>query len=246
MNDLTSPVTMTTDACLGDAAKAPDAPMTLALFDLDDTLLDGDITGLWSQWLIDLGWIEDGDAYRAAFAEHMAAYAAGTLDMEAHLALLLTPLAGRSEADVRQQVDAFLEAEVVPRLFPQGHERLAWHRDQGHRVVIISASPIHVVGPLAERLGADQALATALEIDSRRRYTGKAEGIRTFQGGKLEALREWLAEHTPVESFGYSDSRNDLPLLEFVDRPFAINPDSTLDATARERGWPVQWWRQVD
>jgi HAD superfamily phosphoserine phosphatase-like hydrolase len=113
-------------------------------------------------------------------------------------------------------------------------------------VVIISASPIHVVGPLAERLGADQALATALELDSRRRYTGKAEGIRTFQGGKLEALREWLAEHTPVESFGYSDSRNDLPLLEFVDRPFAINPDSTLDATARERGWPVQWWRQVD
>lgn len=244
MNEPTSPCPMTTDACRVATSETPDAPIILALFDLDDTLLDGDITRLWSQWLIELGWIDDGEEYHTAFAEHMAAYAAGTLDMEAHLALLLTPLTGRREADVREQVDAFLEAEVVPRLFAQGHERLAWHRDQGHRVVIISASPIHVVGPVAERLGAHHALATRLEIDAEGRYTGRAQGIRTFREGKLAALEAWLDEHTPALSYGYSDSRNDLPLLEFVDRPCAINPDPTLDAAAQVRGWPVQWWRQ--
>ncbi|MFG6178612.1 HAD family hydrolase [Halomonas sp. THAF12] len=218
--------------------------LTLALFDLDDTLLDGDITGLWNQWLIERGWIADAATHRATWAAHMADYAAGTLDFEAHLAFLLAPLAGRPVSEVEQEVTACLEARVLPRLFPGGRARLDWHRRQGHRTLIISASTAQLVTPLARRLGCDAALATGLEeIDGR--YTGRAKGTRTFRDGKLRALEEWL-EDTPVrETWGYSDSRNDLPLLEAVDRPHAIHPDAALAAVAAQRGWAMPCWQEA-
>nr|WP_300306137.1 HAD family hydrolase [Halomonas sp.] len=220
--------------------------MNLALFDLDDTLLNGDITQLWSDWLINLGWIEDAHVYRASFAEHMRAYAAGELDMEEHLNLLLRPLEGRAVHDVSAQVDAFLSNEVIPRLFPGGLERLAWHRDQGHQILIISASTAHLVAPLAQRLDLDGALATALEVDHSAnppRYTGRATGIRTFREGKLMALESWLNGQTPHSTWGYSDSRNDIPLLEAVDHAYAIHPDPTLASIAQARRWEMPDWR---
>jgi len=98
------------------------------------------------------------------------------------------------------------------------------------------------VVPLARRLGCDAALATALE-EQAGRYTGQAHGTRTFKEGKLHALREWLGDAQPAETWGYSDSRNDLPLLEAVERPHAIHPDPVLAGIARERGWAMPSWR---
>ncbi|MFG6139418.1 HAD family hydrolase [Halomonas sp. B23F22_10] len=221
----------------------PEGP-SLALFDLDDTLLDGDITGLWNEWLIERGWIVDAASHRATWDAHMADYVAGTLDFEAHLAFLLAPLAGRPVGEVTREVDACLEARVLPRLFPGGRARLEWHRRQGHRTLIISASTAQLVAPLARRLGCDAALATELEVVDGR-YTGRAQGTRTFRDGKLRALGEWLEGAAVRESWGYSDSRNDLPLLEAVDRPHAIHPDATLAAVARQRGWPMPCWREA-
>ncbi|TLF45963.1 HAD-IB family hydrolase [Halomonas urmiana] len=221
--------------------------MNLALFDLDDTLLDGDITGLWNDWLIDRGWIDDAATHRATFGAHMRAYGAGELDMEAHLRLLLAPLAGRAVTEVADEVEACLDAVVMPRLFPAGRERLAWHSRQGHRTLIISASTAQLVAPLARRLGVDGALATALEVDhggDTPRYTGRATGTRTFREGKLAALDAWLAGRAVRRSWGYSDSRNDLALLEAVDHAHAIHPDPALAGIARARGWAMPDWRR--
>ncbi|WP_282039904.1 HAD family hydrolase [Halomonas alimentaria] len=216
--------------------------MRLALFDLDDTLLDGDITGYWNEWLIEQGWVSDAAGYRHTWDRHMADYAAGTLDMEAHLTFLLAPLAGREVQEVAEQVEVFLDSRIMPRLFPGGLAQVAWHREQGHTTVVISASTAQLVVPLARRLGCDAALATALE-EQAGRYTGQAHGTRTFKEGKLHALREWLGETQPAETWGYSDSRNDLPLLEAVERPHAIHPDPVLAGIARERGWAMPTWR---
>lgn len=147
------------------------APMRLALFDLDDTLLDGDITGFWNEWLIEHGWISDASTYRRTWDSHMADYAAGTLDMEAHLTFLLEPLAGRAVREVSDQVERFLESRIMPRLFPGGLARMDWHRKQGHITVVISASTAQLVAPLARRLGCDAALATELEQKAGH-YTG--------------------------------------------------------------------------
>ncbi|MDW7748098.1 HAD family hydrolase [Halomonas sp.] len=216
--------------------------MRLALFDLDDTLLDGDITGFWNEWLIEQGWIPDAAEYRRTWDHHMADYAAGTLDMEAHLAFLLAPLAGRKVQEVAEQVEVFLDSCIMPRLFPGGLTQVAWHRKQGHTTVVISASTAQLVVPLARRLGCDAALATELE-EQAGRYTGQARGTRTFKEGKLHALKEWLGDEQPAETWGYSDSRNDLPLLEAVERPHAIHPDPVLAGIARERGWAMPTWR---
>lgn len=220
-------------------------PLDLALFDLDDTLLGGDITFQWMEWLIERGWIADGNAFRATFAAHERAYAAGELDMEQHLDLLLSPLEGRRVSDVSAEVEACLNDRVMSRLYPGGLQRIEWHRQQGHRVVVISASTAHLVAPLAQRIGADDVLATGLEeagVDSDRYYTGKASGIRTFRDGKLKALEAWLDGRKPRQSWGYSDSHNDLPLLEAVDHAWAIHPDPRLEAIATERGWTMPDW----
>ncbi|ALM51220.1 HAD family hydrolase [Halomonas huangheensis] len=224
----------------------PDTAFDLALFDLDDTLLQGDITRLWSEWLIERGWIGNGDAFRAAFAEHARAYAAGVLDMEEHLDLLLSPLEGRRVQEVNAEVDACLDERVMSRLYPGGLQRLEWHRQQGHRTLIISASTAQLVAPLARRLGADDVLSTALETAGSgedRYYTGRATGIRTFRDGKLTALDAWLEGRKPRQSWGYSDSHNDLPLLEAVDEAWAIHPDPKLEVIARQRGWTMPNWR---
>lgn len=223
-------------------------PSALAIFDLDDTLLDGDCTHLWLEWIIACGWAEDGEALLARMREHDRQYHAGTLDMTDHLRFTLAPLIGRHRDTVRDQVDAFVETAVAPRLMTSGVERLAAHRADGHATLVISASMHHLVEPIARFIGADEALATLPEFDAEVRFTGEPTGIQTYQRGKLEAFSRWLAAHETGfaegwETWGYSDSFNDLPLLEFVDHPHATQPDARLTDVARERGWPVLQWR---
>lgn len=222
----------------------------LAIFDLDDTLLDGDCTGLWIAWLVRRRWVEDGEAFMEQVARHDQQYHAGTLDMQAHLRFVLAPLIRRRRETVHDEVVAFVEAWIRPRLMPGALERLAWHRDQGHATLVISASMHHLVDPIAREVGADEALATLPAFDAEGRFTGEPTGIVTYQSGKLKALEAWLAErdveHTrPGTLWGYSDSHNDLPLLEHVDHAHATQPDARLARVAEQRGWPRFDWRKA-
>lgn len=228
----------------------PDDRRHLAIFDLDDTLLDGDCTGLWIAWLVRRRWVEDGEAFMEQVARHDQQYHAGTLDMQAHLRFVLAPLVGRRHDTVRDEVVAFVETWIRPRLMPGALERLAWHRDQGHDTLIISASMYHLVEPIAREVGADDALATPPAFDAEGRFTGEPTGIVTYQTGKLTALEAWLAEREAAHArpdilWGYSDSYNDLPLLEHVDHAHATQPDARLARVAEQRGWPRFDWRNA-
>lgn len=218
--------------------------MHLALFDLDETLVDGDCSELWNAWMIERGWIDDAARFLAESRAMQADYHAGRLKLEAYLALTLAPLAGRRVAEVEPEVGRFVAAEVVPRLFPQARECVAGHQARGDTLMLISASSRHLVGPVAEHLGVPHVIAVEPGVIDGR-YTGATQGVLSYRGGKVKRLTAWLAERrlTPARTTFYSDSRNDLPLLTRVDEPVAVNPDPVLAEVARAEGWTRLDWR---
>lgn len=218
--------------------------MHLALFDLDDTLVDGDCSELWNDWMIARGWVADPARFLAETRPLLWAYHAGRVKLEAYLALTLAPLAGRAAAEIDVEARRFVAAEVVPRLFPQARDCIARHRERGDALMLISASSCHLVAPVAEWLGIGEVIAVEPQIVDGR-YTGRTRGVLSYRGGKVRRLRAWLAERglRPWRTTFYSDSRNDLPLLSQVDEPVAVNPDPVLAEVARAEGWPRLDWR---
>ncbi|NCB57507.1 MAG: HAD family hydrolase [Gammaproteobacteria bacterium] len=215
--------------------------MALALFDLDDTLLDGDSATLWFDYLI-----ETGIAPKSMQEEEhqmIQLYYRGELAMEEYMNFTLQPLAGRQVSQVRRWMDELLEREIAPRLFPQGQARLDWHRERGDRIVLISASGENIVRPIAEFMGINDVIAINLQQEDGC-YTGKTQGVLSYQAGKVIRLQEWLREnpHSLEDSFGYSDSINDVPLLETVSNPWAINPAERLSVVAMQMGWNIAKW----
>jgi HAD superfamily hydrolase (TIGR01490 family) len=217
--------------------------MTLAVFDLDDTILDGDCASLWSRRMAALGWA-DGDAFVQRNDEMMRAYSEGRLTMDDYMTLTLAPLAARSVDEVEAAVAAFIDEVIEPRIRRDARAAIDAHRTRGDRLLVISASGAHLVAPIAARAGVDESLAIDLEVDDAR-YTGRTRGVLTYREGKVSRLTAWLdREHeTLVGACFYSDSRNDIPLLCAVDRPHAVNPDPVLAEHARAHGWPVLEWR---
>ncbi|WP_414448545.1 HAD family hydrolase [Burkholderia sp. 22PA0099] len=217
--------------------------MTLAIFDLDDTLIDGDCASLWSRRMAELGWA-DGDAFVRRCDEMMRAYGAGTLSMGDYMALTLAPLIGRGGGEVRAAVEAFVDDVIVPRMRADARRAVEAHRTVGDRLLVISASGAHLVEPIAARFGIDAVIAIDPELRDGA-YTGRTVGVLPFREGKSVRLDAWLrdaGEALAGASF-YSDSHNDLPLLGRVDRPHAVRPDPVLERQAREAGWPVLDWR---
>lgn len=214
--------------------------MRLALFDLDNTLLAGDSDFEWAQYLIEQG-VLDREVYEArnqAFYDH---YKAGTLDIHEFLDFQLMPLARHS----REQLDAwhrdYMARKVIPMVAPGTAALLENHRD--HVQVIVTATNSFVTAPIARHLGVAHLIATEPELRDGR-FTGKVSGIPSFKAGKVARLEEWLAAQGKTwadvaESWFYSDSLNDLPLLAHVHHPVAVDPDPTLMAHAEARGWPV-------
>ncbi|MGH8355659.1 MAG: HAD family hydrolase, partial [Pseudomonas sp.] len=199
--------------------------MALAIFDLDETLIDGDCASLWSREMAKLGWV-DGDSFVRRDAELMALYAEGKLAMEDYMAFSLAPLVGRTPEEVAHVVGPFVEAVIEPLIYGDACTRLAQHRAAGDRLLVISASGVHLVGPIAERLGIAAVLAIELELQ-RGFYSGRTQGVLTYREGKVTRLRAWAesqGESLAGASF-YSDSRNDLALLQLVAHPHAVNPD---------------------
>ncbi|HHH44813.1 MAG TPA: HAD family hydrolase [Gammaproteobacteria bacterium] len=213
--------------------------MALALFDLDNTLLDGDSDYLWGCFLAEHG-IVDGEHYESENQRFYDQYLEGSLDIKEFLRFQLKPLATHSRARLEQWREQYLAEKIDPILLPRAHALLEQHRAQGDQLLIITATNRFITEPIARRYGVDQLLATEVEmIDGE--YTGEVSGIPCFQHGKVERLQQWLErEQQSLEgSWFYSDSHNDLPLLERVDHPVAVDPDDKLAAHARSRGWPV-------
>lgn len=216
--------------------------MALAIFDLDETLIHGDCASLWSEQMARLGWV-DGEAFLRRDHELMEAYGKGHLQMEDYMAFSLEPIAGRTLEEVEHLVAPWVEEVIEPIIYGDACRCIAEHRKRGDRILIISASGTHLVGPIAARLGVDEYLAIELEAVNGV-YTGKTHGVLTYREGKITRLLEWLdqeQENLEGASF-YSDSRNDLPLLLKVDYPYAVNPDGVLREHAEKNGWPILSW----
>ncbi|MBV4539551.1 HAD family hydrolase [Pseudomonas vlassakiae] len=216
--------------------------MALAIFDLDETLIHGDCASLWSEQMARLGWV-DSKAFLRRDHELMEAYGKGHLRMEDYMAFSLEPIAGRTLEEVEHLVEPWVEEVIEPLIYGDACRCIAEHRQRGDRILIISASGTHLVGPIAARLGVDEYLAIELEAVNGV-YTGNTHGVLTYREGKITRLLEWLdqeQENLEGASF-YSDSRNDLPLLLKVDHPHAVNPDAVLREHAEKNGWPVLSW----
>lgn len=216
--------------------------MALAIFDLDETLIHGDCASLWSEQMARLGWV-DGKAFLRRDHELMEAYGKGHLRMEEYMAFSLEPIAGRTLEEVQHLVEPWVEEVIEPIIYGDACRCIAEHRKRGDRILIISASGTHLVGPIAARLGVDEYLAIELEALNGV-YTGQTHGVLTYREGKITRLLEWLdqeQENLEGASF-YSDSRNDLPLLLKVDFPHAVNPDAVLREHAEINGWPILSW----
>ncbi|WP_041367042.1 HAD family hydrolase [Methylophaga frappieri] len=213
--------------------------MALAIFDLDNTLLGGDSDYLWGRYLAENN-IVDAKAYHEANLAFYHDYQAGQLDINAFLEFVFTPLKENTLPDLLQWREAYLQEKIRPIMLPKASELITYHRQQGDTLLIITATNRFLTQPIAEALGIEHLIATEPEmIDGR--YTGKVAGIPSFQDGKVSRLTTWLSEQdeTLEDSIFYSDSHNDLPLLEKVTFPVAVDPDATLRKVAEQRGWKI-------
>lgn len=219
----------------------------LALFDLDHTLLDVDSDYLWGEYIVKNGLVDEAQ-YRTANQRFYEEYIEGTLDATEYnefVAEFLTSLPMERLCDIREN---YIKTEIEPHMRPQAISAIQHHLQAGHDVVIISATNDFVVCAIAQRFGIEQAnvLATPLEVKDNR-YTGKLTDKPNFKEGKIYHLNKWLEAQkeqgiTYSKTYGYSDSKNDLPLLQWADVPVAVTPDEVLHAHALAHRWAVEDW----
>jgi HAD superfamily hydrolase (TIGR01490 family) len=213
--------------------------MALAIFDLDHTLLTGDSDHAWGEFLIERG-VVDAAAYRAANDRYYAEYQAGTLDIFDFLAFALAPLARLERGTLERLLAEFVQAQIRPMVAPGTPALLATHRARGDTLVIITATNRFVTAPVARVLGVEHLIATDPE-ERDGRFTGRVAGTPCYREGKVTRLRDWMRRYdlNLTDSWCYSDSHNDLPLLTEVDHPVAVDPDPLLRREAHARGWPI-------
>lgn len=213
--------------------------MRLALFDLDNTLLGGDSDHAWGDYLCERG-ILDTATYKTRNDEFYQDYLAGTLDLTAYLNFTLEILGRTEMAQLDEWHRDFMRDCIEPIMLPKALELIAKHREAGDKLVVITATNRFVTAPIVAKLGIETLLATECEIVDGR-YTGRTTDVPCFREGKVTRLNRWLEENQLdlEDSYFYSDSLNDLPLLEKVANPVAVDPDPKLRAEAESRGWPV-------
>jgi HAD superfamily hydrolase (TIGR01490 family) len=216
--------------------------MELALFDLDNTLLNGDSDYEWAQFLIDQG-VLDRETYEEKNNYFYDQYKAGTLNIFEFLDFQLAPLARYPREQLDRWHARFMQTRILPIMLDKARELINGHKDNGDLCAIVTATNSFITGPIATAFGVDHLIATEVE-QKNGVFTGKPSGTPCFREGKIARLDAWLTQRgTPLASFArssfYSDSQNDLPLLERVTRPVAVDPDPTLSRIAGERGWPI-------
>lgn len=217
--------------------------MHLAIFDLDETLIDGDSDHQWARWLGRIGRI-DPTAYEAANEAFYADYRAGKLDVSAYYRFALSTVTALPHADALALRARFVAEVVGPLVKQPVLARMKAHLAAGHEVVIATATNRWLTAPIAAHLGAPHLLATEVVIDAEGRPTGEAEGLPCFQAGKIRHVLDWLGARGKGwaqvrHSHFYSDSRNDLPLLQHVHTPVAVDPDAVLAEHAAKAGWEI-------
>lgn len=213
--------------------------MALAIFDLDHTLINGDSDYLWGKFLVEKG-VVDKTYYETRNDQFYEDYKNGTLDIMAYQHFSLEPLSKHDMTTLNAWHDEFMESFIRPIYQPKAQSLVDEHRAKGDTLLIITATNSFVTRPIAELYGIENLIGTDPEMKDNR-YTGEVAGTPSFQGGKVTRLNEWLIcnHHDLSGSFFYSDSQNDIPLLDIVENPVAVDCDDTLASYAQERNWPI-------
>ena len=222
--------------------------LPLTLFDLDHTLLDGDSDVLWCDFLLDRG-VLDRAEFEPRNQRLEREYKAGSVSPLEFCEFYVSTLRGRSRAEWEPLRREYLDTVIAPRIGQAAQDLVARHRDAGDLVVLSTATNRFLTELTAAHLGIAHLIATECEIDEDQRFTGRVSGTLNMREGKVTRLHEWLTrqrgELRDYDSTLYSDSINDLPLLNAVRRPIAVNPDLHLAARAAENGWPVLYLRPL-
>ena len=216
--------------------------MNLALFDLDNTLLDGDSDFEWAQFLISKG-VLDGEVHAARNLAFYEQYKAGTLDIHAFLDFQLAPLSRHDRAELDAWHAEFMDWHIRPMIGDAARALVDRHRHAGDLCAIVTATNSFVTGPIAREFGIPHLIAT-IPAQEGGRFTGQPRGLPAFREGKIARVDAWLESmglwwNNFQRSWFYSDSHNDLPLLLRVTDPVVVDPDATLRAYAENAGWPI-------
>jgi len=216
--------------------------MNLTLFDLDGTLIPIDSDHSFGAFMVEKGWV-DGKVWGARNDEFFAQYNAGTLNLPAYVDFATSAFRSRPLAEALAVRERFLAEVMTPALRPEAMALVEQHRAAGDLIALVTATNEFVTAPFADAFGIEHLIAVQLERDEEGRYTGAIRGVPSFREGKIARVESWLqglgAQWCDFERVTfYSDSTNDLPLLERVSHPVATNPSPTLAAIAAERGWP--------
>ena len=214
----------------------------LALFDLDHTLLPIDSDYSWGNFTSTIGWTDPVEFARRN-DQYFAHYQAGTLDVHDYVRFATEAVRQRGQSAALAARERFMREVIAPAIRPQALELVQVHRSAGDQIAIITATNEFVTRPIADAFGVKHLIAIELERDASGWITGEISGVPSFREGKVKRLEQWLLAREiarqEVEITFYSDSTNDLPLLENVDHPVATNPSEQLKAIALQRGWRI-------
>ncbi|MDN3616555.1 HAD family hydrolase [Vibrio gallaecicus] len=217
----------------------------LYVFDLDETLLDGDSTMIWNEFLIEKGIVKDPN-FLQEDKRLMDLYSQGSLSMEEYLEFAMAPLSSKSKDDVARLVEECVKSKVLGRIFPQALELIQTLKKHGHPIIIVSATVAFIVDCVAQKLDIPNAIGIEL-VEESGKYTAKIAGTPSYQQGKVVRLQEWMDSQN--QSFNqlhfYTDSINDLPMCEFADRAYLVNPCERIAPYAEPNQWQVLNWGRL-
>jgi HAD superfamily hydrolase (TIGR01490 family) len=217
--------------------------MRLTLFDLDGTLIETDSDHAFGEFMVAIGWV-DGDAFKRRNDAFYEDYQAARLDIEAYIDFATAPWRDRPQDEALAMRERFMQERILPAIDARARALVQRHQAAGDLVAVVTATNEFITRPIADAFGVADLIALELVRDDNRRITGAVRGVPSFREGKIVRVEQWLAKlglrHADFERIAfYSDSTNDLPLLEWATHPVATNPGPALAAIARERGWPV-------
>jgi HAD superfamily hydrolase (TIGR01490 family) len=215
--------------------------LNLALFDLDNTILAGDSDYNWSRFLIQEGYL-DGAIHAEKNEKFYADYKAGTLDIYAFVEFQFKPLARNPRTVLNQLLKKYVEEVIKPMITEKARALVKRHQDESDLIIVITATNSFITKPIAELFGIENLIGTDPE-EKEGEFTGKVSGLPSFKEGKVTRLEAWLkGKNLSLASFEksyfYSDSHNDLPLMQKVTHPVAVDSDDVLSEYAKSKGWP--------
>lgn len=221
-----------------------DFPLSLAIFDLDETLISGDSDYLWGEFIVEKGLV-DKASHQGKNRHFYEQYKQGKLDVDAYLRFACSVLASHPIDILVELRDEFIDTQIKPLMLPEATKAVNSHKSSHDPVLIITSTIDFVTRPIGELFGITDLIAPVPELKDGQ-YTGRITGTPSFGQGKVDCLREWLEDkpYSAQGSYFYSDSINDLPLLEFVDHPRAVDPDDRLRKVAISRDWPIVSFRE--